>query len=328
MLAMRFYLVVILLSAFSFCSYAMQDSVSTAPRDTTARRYRPQQQQYDLLDSVAAADVARQQHISDSLAMVFIQKPDPLRKNQFVEEMMRTQLYKGYGFLDIKSRSGKSLGMGMAREVKDNWIIAVILGLLLYTAFLRITLRKDISNILQSFYNKQTNSPVDADSSFISFRAFLGLLVLFGLTFGLFLYQLSGWYQVYYSLGGGALFMALTGVVISLLGVKVLLLKFLGFVFDINQVINRYISILCFTYFSIAFVFLPVTICLTLVTAQLVPIVLLMATISAGAILVWQYLRNSIIVISNFRFSKFYLFVYLCALEICPILILIKALNI
>ncbi|MES2429170.1 MAG: DUF4271 domain-containing protein, partial [Bacteroidota bacterium] len=30
----------------------------------------------------------------------------------------------------------------------------------------------------------------------------------------------------------------------------------------------------------------------------------------------------------NFRFHKFYLFIYLCALEICPILILIKALNI
>jgi hypothetical protein len=311
---MRLYIILVLLNALSFGSYAMQDSVATL-RDTTVRKYRPRQQQFGLLDSVAAADAVRQQFVSDSLAMLFIQKPDPHRKNQFVEEMMSTQVYKGYGFLDIKPRDGKSLGMGQARKTRDNWAIGVILFLLLYTAFLRIALSKDISNIFQSFYSKSSSaSPADEDSVPISFRAFVGLLVLFGLTFGLFLYQLSNWYHVYNPLGGFLLFIALSGVAVLLLGLKLVLLKFIGFVFAISEVVDRYIAILCFTYFSITFVILPVTVCMSLLTAQLVPVILLMAMVLAGAILVWQYLRNSIIIISNFRFSKFYLFV----VSLCP----------
>ena len=317
---MRLYLIIILLNTLSFGSYAIQVPVS---HDTWLKQPEPH-----LLDSVAAATIARQKFASDSLSMLYIQRPDPLRKNQFVESMMKDHVYKGYGFLDIKKRSNKDLGTGLARKSHDNWIIAVVVCILLYTAFLRLTLTMDINTIVQSFYNKQLSAPPDNDNKMLSIWAFLGLLLLFGLTFGLFLYQLSAYYQVYYPVGGFALFISFSAIIIFLFCLILLLLKLIGFVFAINQVVDRYIAILCFTYFAIAFIFLPVIVCLCLITAQLIPIILFMAMLLSGAILVWLYLRNSLIIISNVHFSKLYLFVYLCALEICPILILMKALNI
>jgi len=109
---------------------------------------------------------------------------------------------------------------------------------------------------------------------------------------------------------------------------KFLVLKFLGFVFDINKLVSEYISALSLTYFNITFVFLPVALCFSLIADKFIPFLLAVTLLFVVIIFIWQYLRSSVSIISNFRFHKFYLFIYLCALEICPILILIKALNI
>src|SRR6202000_692870 len=103
---------------------------------------------------------------------------------------------------------------------------------------------------------------------------------------------------------------------------KFLMLKFIGFIFDIHQIVNQYIAILNLTYFNIAFVLLSLTICLSLLTRPLIPYLLIFTLALVVIIFAWQYVRNSVNIISNFRFHKFYLFIYLCALEICPILIL------
>jgi len=61
---------------------------------------------------------------------------------------------------------------------------------------------------------------------------------------------------------------------------------------------------------------------------QYIPYLKFFTALAITVIFAWQYLRNSVNIISSFRFHKFYLFIYLCALEICPVLILIKALDI
>jgi hypothetical protein len=105
-------------------------------------------------------------------------------------------------------------------------------------------------------------------------------------------------------------------------------LKFIGFVFNAGKVVSNYIGILNLTYFNLAFVFLVVSVCFSLLSGIYIQGLLIFTLTAIAVIFAWQYLRNSVSIISNIRFHKFYLFIYLCALEICPILILIKALNI
>jgi hypothetical protein len=142
------------------------------------------------------------------------------------------------------------------------------------------------------------------------------------------LYQLTVYYNVYYNINNFQRFIMLSGLVALLFVVKFLVLKFIGFVFDINRPVSQYIAVLNMTYFNIAFVFLVVTACISLLDSRLIPVLLIITWILIGIIFAWQFLRNSVNILSEFRFHKFYLFIYLCALEICPILILIKALDI
>jgi hypothetical protein len=312
--------------SYSYGRKAMeqQDSATTPKYHADSTTIHPQHMA--LLDSVALATEQRQQFVTDSLATMFIM-PDPDRPDEFTQYIMQNELYKGYTFLDIPYKKPKrNLGDGHTRASRDPWIIVLIAGLLLYTALLNITMGADIKSIFSSFYSKRTVQ-MDKDDRGINAWTLIGLFLLFASTFGLFLYQLAAYNNVYYSISGVQLFAALSLIIISLFSFKFLILKIIGFLFDIDSMVGEYITTLYLTYFNIAFVFLPVVLCFSLLAAALIPYLLVMALVLIVIIFVWIYLRSSVSIISNFRFHKFYLFVYLCALEICPILILIKVLN-
>jgi len=307
-------------------AFLVQDSLATSQPhhyDSIARKH-PKHMAF--LDSVAQATAQREHFVSDSVATMYIM-PDPNRPNQLTAYLLKNAMYKGHNFLDIPFTSKKKkVGDGHPRKSRDQWVIVMLAGLLLYTAFLNISMGPDIKGVFQSFYTKR-NIQFDKEERHINFWAFMGLFLLFGLTFGLFLYQLAAYNNIYYSISGVQLFCGFSLIVISLFSFKFFILKVIGFLFDIDNVVGEYITTLYLTYFNVAFVFLPVVVCFSLLAAQFIPYLLAAALVLIVIIFVWIYLRSSVGIISNFRFHKFYLFIYLCALEICPILILVKVLN-
>jgi hypothetical protein len=312
--------------AFTLKTYAQQDTAVTATSDTPLNVQ--QKQRLPFLDSVAQAMQLQQQEAQDSLTSMYIRPADSLRKDQFVDSLLKRDLYTGTNYLDIHTRSNGRLKEGSSRPSRDQWVLVIIIGLLLYTGVLNRIMSKDIESVWSSFYSKRVLSQVSKEDTMIGSWTFIGLFLLFGLTFGLFLYQFSAYQHVYYTISGFPLFISLTLIILVLFAVKFLVVKFLGFVFNINKLVTEYLSVSYLTYFNIAFVFLPVAVCFSLLADGLIPYVLWIAYGLIAAIFVWQYLRGSVEIISNILFHKFYLIVYLCALEICPVLILIKALKI
>jgi hypothetical protein len=304
-------------------SYAQDDSLNRYVMPGTLP-----QAPFTVLDSVVQAEKAHEQFVMDSIAMLHIKYPDAVMRQQYLAKMADSILYHGYQFLDIPGKPKTTVRNGHTRQTRDQWVIFMIICLLLYTALLNITLNKDVKTVVQSFYSKRVLVQAGKEEGYINFWAFAGLFVLFGLTFGLFLYQLAAYNNTYYSIAGFRLFITLSIIILALFAVKFLILKLLGFIFDIKRVVGEYISVLYLTYFNIAFVFLPLAVCFCLLDARLVPYLLGLGLILIVIIFTWLYLRSSVNIISNIRFHKFYLIVYLCALEICPILILIKALDI
>jgi len=305
-------------------SAAQRDSVP-AKKDSGAIAAR--QRFYVKPDSATAAQANREQFIADSLAMIWLM-PDPKRENKFLTSLSKNPFTGAGSFLNITLKKNTALRTGDLRTWRDRWLIVAIIGLLIYTGLLNLFLGKDVKIVIQSFYNKHSVSALEKEGGVINTWAFIGLFVLFSLTFGLVLYQLTAYFKVSYSIGGFQLFITLSVLISLLFALKFLVLKFIGFVFDVNKVVSEYIGILNLTYFNIAFVLLAVAICFSLISAKFIPGLLAFTLIAVAVIFAWQYLRNSVNIISNIRFHKFYLFIYLCALEICPILILIKALNI
>jgi hypothetical protein len=326
---MRIALFCLLFIGLCKVGFAQQDSAAIyAKPDSVYRRRVPSAAQL-LLDSVATAQRTRDAFVLDSVAMQYVKQPDSGRHNQFVDLMLKTETYKGYGFLSMPVATKQSIVReGHYRRTRDRGIILIIVALITYAALLNRAVSKDIINVVQSFYSKRVLSQVSKEDGLLSSWAFIGLFLLFGLTFGLFLYQISSYYEIFYRISGIQLFISLSLLIIALFAVKLLILRFIGFIFNISKVVSEYITTLYLTYFNITFVFLPVALCFSLLSANFIPYMLILALIIVVIIFIWQYLRSSVNIISTFQFPKFYLFLYLCALEICPILILIKALNI
>lgn len=303
-----------------------QDSNLVKKDSVPLKKYQPRKIEKVLLPDSAA--VARQ-HYSDSLALIFIGRPDSLRKNMFIAEKLNAIKNRGYVFFDKPhANNDKSFRQtGKTRPVRDVRALVIIVGLLVYSAFIGRFLHKEILEIVQSIYSKRIFMQISKEDSLLNSLSFLLLFSLFGFTFGLFLYQLTGYYHARYEISGFQLFFALSIVVFILFAFKILILRTLGFIFAIQKLVQEYISILYLSYFNLAFIFLMVVVCFSMLSARYIPLLLLVATSFIALIFVFQYLRSSLNVISSFRFRKVYLIIYLCALEICPILILIKALK-
>jgi hypothetical protein len=311
----------------TFCCnglYAQQDSLP-ATHDKNVLQANLRFADSLRTDSVIKAN--RIQFVADSFAMasLFV---DSTFQSKIVNRVGLDNIFYSHSFSFIGNRPKTELTSGEPRKSRERWVLAAIIGLVIYTALLNIFLSKDISSVIQSFYNKNALSQLDKESGLINSWAFVGLFILFSLTCGLVLYQLAEYRNFYFPVSGFQLFIWLSVVVGLLFVLKFLVLKFIGFVFDINALVSEYIAILNLTYFNIAFVFLSVALCFSLLDTRFVTLLKEVTIGLIAVIIAWQYIRNSVNIISNFRFHKFYLFIYLCALEICPILVLIKALDI
>lgn len=298
-------------------------SVKTACAQTVAADSLTQL--YAIPDS---AELVKIKFKSDSMARFFIARPDSSRKNQFTESVIKANLYTGYAFLDMHYQPAKNkVQQGKMRHFRSGWMLAVILVLLLYLAVLNRFMGKSISDIIESFYSQRLLSQFTKEENLLNSWAFILLFLLFGATIGLLFYQITSYYNHNYAEDGWQLYLGFTFAAIIFFILKIVVLRVLGLIFNIRNLVKEYISILYLTYFNVTFISLPLVVCFGLIADSFKPLLLLVCGVLLLVVLFWQYIRSSINILSVYRFSKVYLFIYLCALEFCPVLILIKALK-
>jgi hypothetical protein len=108
---------------------------------------------------------------------------------------------------------------------------------------------------------------------------------------------------------------------------KIVALRMLGHLFKVQKPISEYITILYLSYFNLSLIFIPLVIAFALSPLKYGPYFIAVSFVLLGVIFAFQFIRAGLNILSGYRFSKVYLFLYFCALEICPILILIKAIG-
>lgn len=298
--------------------------VQAAPRnyyaDSAARARR---------DSVRAAkDSIRR--VNDSLSLVWTRAGDPQRANQFVDSLVRLNTVTA---LDFRAHARKfpvgvsRYDLGRPRPRGEVWIPAFILLLLIFFAVLRRVYAKDILLIFQSFISNRVLAQVSKESRLFSSWPFVLLYILFGFTIGMVLYLSAGYFQLAYMYSGFQLLCILSGGVIVLFGLKILLVKVVGFLFDVTRLTNEYSSVLFLSYFHAAILYLPLIVAFSLTPQKYASVYIYIALALIVLVFFFQLIRGGTNILSTNRFPKVYLMIYLCALEVCPILILIKALR-
>jgi hypothetical protein len=284
-------------------------------------------QAYRLQDSLTKAKIKKTR---DSITLYYF-KPDPNRENLFVQQMLKKYIIKDLPkYIHQKSSQGKSAtyGTGKAIQKLDSWVLFAMLSLLLLFALLRILFSKETSTIFYAFYDNRALTQINKEDNIFTSWFFLFSYLLYSLIIGLFVYLFLTKHGRSFSLTGFPLYISIAFYLGLFLGLKILLLRFVGFIFQLGRLVREYVNVIYITFFNVAVLFIPLTITLILTVFKESNWILATAASLVGVILVLQFARVAVQILSNYKLSKFYLFLYLCTFEICPVLIIIKALNI
>lgn len=270
-------------------------------------------------------------HIQDSLIWQFIKIPDVNRPNQFINSLLKKYLINDKYLLSNNQPSKTIIfkyGTGENKNSNKIWIIIVVISLIISFSILKYFYNSEIVLIFTALYHTKTLSKINKERNVFSSWQFLVLYILFCLTLGLYLFLITNKLGNIYNYEGLTLFLSLSVVTLFLLSLKIILLRFLGFVFNITNMVSQYIHILYITLFNTLFVLLPFLLIFALITQRFSLLVIWLSVFVLALIYIIRLIKAAIIVLSKHTFSKTYLFLYVCAFEICPIIILIKALNI
>ncbi len=206
------------------------------------------------------------------------------------------------------------------------WFFPIILIVLAVFASLRIFYNKYLSQMLVAFVNNNLTNQIVRDENILVQRASVYLSIVFNLIAALFLYLISiyyGWELVGIGFGFSRfLFFAL--VVSAAYTVKFLILKICGWLFNLNREMATYIFNTFLINNILGIAILPF-VCL-IAYNQLLPtsLLILISVILAGLAFAYRMFRGVLVGLSMPSFSLLYLFLYLCTLEIAPLLILIR----
>ena len=276
---------------------------------------------------------ARQKFVTDSIISHTWILPDSLiNKNIIIDSILKAQVYGRSGlytrYKDFKTSEKINLYRTGTPVPKGNlWVLGVITLLLVLFASLKLSFSKQLQTIVQSFFSNRILNNLNKEDNLFTSWPFLLLFLQFGFTIGMFFYLVTQYYHMSFADTGFNFYLSISLLIVVLYVFKIVLLRSLGHLFNIQKPVNEYVSILYLSYFNIALMFIPLVIAFALSPLKYGPYYIAISVILLIIVFVFQFIRAGVNILSHYRFPKVYLFLYFCALEICPILILIKAIG-
>ncbi|GGI27801.1 DUF4271 domain-containing protein [Pedobacter mendelii] len=281
-----------------------------------------------------SATLARQVFVTDSIITQTWVLPDSLiNKNALLDSVEKEYMfptldllgwqkkYKDYKKKENPYQLGRSIPKG------NVWLLGFIFIMLVVFAILKNAFSKQLSAIVESFFSNRILNNINKEDNLFSSWPFLLLFIQFGFILGMFFFLVAQYYDMYQAKDGFKFFFSISIIIIVFYALKLIILRFLGFLFNIQKPVNEYISILYLSYFNASLLFIPLVIAFALSPLKYGVIYIGLAILLLVVIFAFQLLRAGITILSNNKFSKMHLFLYFCALEICPVLILIKTIG-
>ncbi|WP_316831000.1 DUF4271 domain-containing protein [Pedobacter aquatilis] len=287
------------------------------------KRYRPD-----------SATLVRQQIVTDSIIRHSWVLPDSLiNKNALLDSIEKEYVFpvldlnawhKKYQHLKKKENPYQ---LGHAIPKGNAWLLGFIFIMLVVFAILKNAFSKQLSAIVQSFFSNRILNNINKEDNLFSSWPFLLLFIQFGFILGMFFFLVAQYYDMYQAKDGFRFFFSISVTIILFYALKLIILRFLGFLFNVQRPVNEYISILYLSYFNASLLFIPLVVAFALSPLKYGVVYIALAILLLVIIFAFQLLRAGITILSNNKFSKMHLILYFCALELCPILILIKTIG-
>ena len=215
--------------------------------------------------------------------------------------------------------------INQAHKTQPDWLLAILVVCFILLAWGQVFYAKRIQQIFRAPFSRRFTNQLTRDGNLFRERIAVALGIVYVFAFSLFLYEFNEQILGYALPGvsGIYLFLFITLLNIGVTTAKVALVQFLGAIFKTRETTNNYLlNLLIFALLSG-----PVLLIALVFIIYLKSVVLIYVCLSVFILLlVFRFMRGFFIGMSLRKFSYLFLFVYLCSLEILPLLVLIKIL--
>ena len=211
------------------------------------------------------------------------------------------------------------------------WISAILFTALVMYAWLRATYSKRLRQVLNAFFTSRMNL-LEREESAVSNRVSTALSFLFIVIISLFFYQAIAFgiggvqqsFSPFYGSSGILLYIKICFLAFTLYFVKMGLIYLLGLIFRAEKAASEYIFNIFLFNEILGLFLLPVTIIIAFL--KLLPPDKLIYSGLLVILVIFAYrIFRSATANQNQNISKYYLFLYLCTLEIMPLVAILKA---
>ena len=210
------------------------------------------------------------------------------------------------------------------KKYQPDWILGFLLLCFMLLAWVQVFYRRRFRQILMAPYSKRFLNQLVRDGDLFSERISLVAGFIYLVTISLFLYQFNELVPITDAtklIRGFPLFALISIFLLGFWILKIGLIRFLSFIFRTRQTSREYIlNILIFNILTGIFL-LP----LLVFAVYLKCVVFLwICMIIFALFFIFRLIRGFLIGISITKFSYVFLFVYLCSLEMLPLVVLMK----
>ncbi len=205
-----------------------------------------------------------------------------------------------------------------------DWVAGILILCLLILAVIQVTVPRRLQQVFRSVALPYYVNQLEREGNLLSERMSFSLGFVYLTSLSLLLYRIA----VYFVPGrelpfsGWVLFMVILGICIMLYVLKILAMQFTGTVFKTTRLVHDYlVNNMIFNVVTGIILFPAVMVSLYIND----PVYIWISCGIVTILLVYRFIRGFIIGLSNTKYSVFYLFLYLCTLEILPLLLIYKA---
>ena len=216
-----------------------------------------------------------------------------------------------------------------ARPLNDtisDWLTVSLIVMMVFFTWFRLFYYKIFRQLLTSYFNMTASNQIVRDESYLLQRASLVISTISYLLGGLFLYQISVLYdwQIYWLQKGLMRFVLFSLIIAISYSIKMILLRGLSVIFNQEKAAGSYIFNLFLMIMMAGLILFPANIFLAYSSAEVKQFVAIASFVLIGFMFLFRLSRAVRIWFSIPQFSFFYLFLYLCAFEVAPLLVVWK----
>lgn len=247
-----------------------------------------------------------------------------LSKKDSLDLIEKGPVYKKSLFTSHQLKAHKSL-TEKVHLAQPSWIVLVSIFLIFILVRIRNSFSKRVDQIGNGLYAIRYVNQINRESGIVSYKGFVDFFVLFVVSTALIVYL----FQVFmtnsnlYFINFWILFkisLIIAGIYLS----KIFFFMFFGKIFQLEKELSVYLTNLFLINEALALSFLPVLLLIIYSPFENKMWMFVIALILFIISFAYRFIRGVSIITSNSKFSKFYLFLYLCTLEIIPFFILLR----